>query len=92
MQNWRSKLDTQVKPFGIPVSLKSTSQCRHKELSELKKTLNVEVEQLRTEFQELKSTLQKQQEEVTTGLKKLGINDTPEATETEASKAGDGDV
>ncbi|KAK1278368.1 hypothetical protein QJS04_geneDACA007303 [Acorus gramineus] len=77
MQNWRSKLDTQVKVY-------------RNELSELKKTLNVVVEQLRTEFQELKGTLQKQQEEVTTGLKNLGINDTPKATETKASKAGDG--
>ncbi|KAL5983807.1 hypothetical protein ACLOJK_017899 [Asimina triloba] len=45
------------------------------ELTELKKTLNVEVEQLRTEFQELKTTLQQQQDDVTTSLKNLGMQD-----------------
>ncbi|RYR63001.1 hypothetical protein Ahy_A04g020783 [Arachis hypogaea] len=45
------------------------------ELSELKKTLNVEVEQLRTEFQDLRTTLQQQQEDVTASLKNLGLQD-----------------
>ncbi|GFY85107.1 hypothetical protein Acr_03g0018810 [Actinidia rufa] len=42
------------------------------ELSELKKSLNVEVEQLRSEFQELKTTLHQQQEDVTASLRNLG--------------------
>ncbi|KAG6758895.1 hypothetical protein POTOM_035358 [Populus tomentosa] len=45
------------------------------ELSELKKSLNVEVVQLRTEFQELKNTLQQQQEDVTASLRNLGLQD-----------------
>lgn len=45
------------------------------ELSELKKSLNVEVEHLRTEFQELRTTLQQQQEDVTTSLRNLGLQD-----------------
>ncbi|KAG6432118.1 hypothetical protein SASPL_103692 [Salvia splendens] len=42
------------------------------ELSELKKSLNTEVDQLRTEFQELRTTLQQQQEDVAASLKNLG--------------------
>ncbi|KAL3582929.1 hypothetical protein D5086_017261, partial [Populus alba] len=42
------------------------------ELSELKKSLNVEVDQL-SEFQELKNTLQQQQEDVTASLRNLGF-------------------
>ncbi|MBA0813291.1 hypothetical protein Gohar_027159 [Gossypium harknessii] len=42
------------------------------ELTELKKTLNVEVEQLRSEFQELRNTLHHQQEDVTASLRNLG--------------------
>ncbi|XVF66235.1 hypothetical protein PTKIN_Ptkin10aG0019200 [Pterospermum kingtungense] len=48
------------------------------ELTELKKTLNVEVEQLRTEFQELRSTLHQQQEDVTASLRNLGLQDVSE--------------
>ncbi|KAK9086437.1 hypothetical protein Syun_028831 [Stephania yunnanensis] len=48
------------------------------ELTDLKKSLNVEVEQLRSEFQELKSTLQQQQEDVTNSLKNLGLQDLSE--------------
>ncbi|KAL1149440.1 hypothetical protein V6Z11_A10G191100 [Gossypium hirsutum] len=49
-----------------------------KELTELKKTLNVEVEQLRSEFQELRNTLHQQQEDVTAGLRNLGLQDVSE--------------
>ncbi|XP_035548424.1 uncharacterized protein LOC108995007 isoform X2 [Juglans regia] len=60
LQNWRSKLDTQVMIY-------------RDELSDLKKSLNVEVEQLRSEFQELRTTLQQQQQEdVTSSLRNLG--------------------
>ncbi|PNY18097.1 hypothetical protein L195_g014854 [Trifolium pratense] len=45
------------------------------ELTDLKKTLNVEVEQLRVEFQDLRTTLQQQQEDVTTSLRNLGLQD-----------------
>ncbi|CAA0834178.1 Unknown protein [Striga hermonthica] len=62
LQNWRMKLDTQVKVY-------------HDELSELKKSLNTEVEQLRTEFRELRTTLQQQQEDVSSNLKSLGLQD-----------------
>ncbi|KAK2368504.1 Prohibitin-3, mitochondrial [Trifolium repens] len=41
------------------------------ELSDLKKTLQVEVKQFRSEFKDLRTTLQHQQEDVTTSLKKL---------------------
>nr|DAD33347.1 TPA_asm: hypothetical protein HUJ06_012198 [Nelumbo nucifera] len=65
------------------------------ELSELKKSLNVEVEQLRSEFQELKTTLQQQQEDVAANLRNLGLQDmsevaketkTPEAEENKAEE------
>ncbi|KAG2727123.1 hypothetical protein I3760_01G144700 [Carya illinoinensis] len=63
LQNWRSKLDTQVKVY-----------CD--ELSDLKKSLNVEVEQLRLEFQELRTALQQQQQQdVTSSLRNLGLQD-----------------
>lgn len=55
-------MDTQVKVY-------------RDELSELKKTLNVEVDQLRTEFQDLRTTLQQQQEDVTASLRNLGLQD-----------------
>ncbi|XP_042967022.1 uncharacterized protein LOC122300434 isoform X2 [Carya illinoinensis] len=61
LQSWRSKLDTQVKVY-------------RDELSELKKSLNVEVEQLRS-FQDLRTTLQQQQDDVTSSLKNLGLQD-----------------
>ncbi|CAN6726458.1 unnamed protein product [Malus baccata var. baccata] len=61
-QSWRSNLDTQVKVY-------------HDELSELKKSLNTEVDQLRSEFQDLRTTLQQQQEDVTTSLRNLGLQD-----------------
>ncbi|ERN17013.1 hypothetical protein AMTR_s00057p00217720 [Amborella trichopoda] len=51
------------------------------ELSGLKKTLNVEVEQLRSEFQELRNTLQQQQEDVTASLRNLVISDLPKVEE-----------
>ncbi|XP_022722432.1 uncharacterized protein LOC111279693 [Durio zibethinus] len=68
LQNWRSKLDTQVKIY-------------RDELTELKKTLNVEVEQLRTEFQELRNTLHQQQEDVTASLRDLGLQDVSKGAE-----------
>ncbi|XP_031113019.1 uncharacterized protein LOC116016763 [Ipomoea triloba] len=74
LQNWRSKLDTQVKVY-------------RDELSELKKSLNVEVEQLRTDFQQLKSTLQQQQEDVTASLRNLGLQDVTEVKEAEGAKS-----
>ncbi|MBA0780331.1 hypothetical protein Gotri_004443 [Gossypium trilobum] len=49
-----------------------------RELTELKKTLNVEVEQLRSEFQELRNTLHHQQEDVTASLRNLGLQDVSE--------------
>ncbi|EYU43013.1 hypothetical protein MIMGU_mgv1a016866mg [Erythranthe guttata] len=52
LQNWRTKLDGQVKVY-------------RDELSQLKQSLTTEVEQLRTEFQDLRTTLQQQQEDVT---------------------------
>ncbi|XP_010921807.1 uncharacterized protein [Elaeis guineensis] len=68
LQNWRSKLDTQVKLYKD-------------ELSDLKKALNTELGQLRSEFTELRTTLQMQQDDVTLGLKNLVIQDAPEQTE-----------
>jgi len=62
LQNWRSKVDTQFKVF-------------RDELSEQKKSLNVEVDQLRSEFKELRTTLQQQQEDVTSSLRNLGLQD-----------------
>ncbi|KAH9765785.1 Uveal autoantigen with coiled-coil/ankyrin [Citrus sinensis] len=62
LQNWRSKLDTQVKIY-------------RDELTDMKKTLSVEVEQLRSEFQELRNTLQQQQDDVTASLRNLGLQD-----------------
>ncbi|CDO98883.1 unnamed protein product [Coffea canephora] len=57
------------------------------ELSELKKSLNVEVDQLRSEFQDLRTTLRQQQEDVTASLKNLGLQDVPvENKETVAPK------
>ncbi|KAG5241490.1 CAP-Gly domain-containing linker protein [Salix suchowensis] len=56
------------------------------ELSELKKSLNVEVVQLRTEFQELKNTLQQQQEDVTASLRNLGLQDNPSDDAKEAQE------
>ncbi|KAG1338704.1 CAP-Gly domain-containing linker protein 1 [Cocos nucifera] len=68
LQDWRSKLDTQVKIYKD-------------ELSDLKKALNTELGQLRSEFKELRTTLQMQQDDVTLGLKNLVIQDAPEQTE-----------
>lgn len=62
LQNWRSKLDTQVKIY-------------RDELTDMKKSLSVEVEQLRSEFQELRNTLQQQQDDVTASLRNLGLQD-----------------
>ncbi|XP_008800850.2 uncharacterized protein LOC103715101 isoform X2 [Phoenix dactylifera] len=68
LQNWRSKLDTQVRTYKD-------------ELSELKKSLNTELEQLRSDFQELRTTLQKQQEDVTASLRNFGMEDAPANSE-----------
>ncbi|KAF8392600.1 hypothetical protein HHK36_022946 [Tetracentron sinense] len=71
LQSWRSKLDTQVKIYrDVGDSFFAVI-----ELSELKKSLNVEVEQLRSEFQELRTTLQQQQDDVSTSLRNLGLQD-----------------
>ncbi|RVX21815.1 hypothetical protein CK203_001547 [Vitis vinifera] len=72
LQSWRSKLDTQVKVYRdlSVVTLPEISW----ELSELKKSLNGEVEQLRSEFQDLRTTLQQQQEDVTASLRNLGVS------------------
>ncbi|GKC65479.1 hypothetical protein Tco_1098077 [Tanacetum coccineum] len=60
---------------------------KSEELSDLKKTLNVEVDQLRSEFQELRTTLQQQQEDVTVSLKNLGLQDVSgDVKDTEGSK------
>ncbi|KAJ8421839.1 hypothetical protein Cgig2_003768 [Carnegiea gigantea] len=45
------------------------------ELTVIRKSLNVEVQQLRSEFQELRTTLQQQQEDVTASLRSLGLQD-----------------
>ncbi|XP_039058341.1 uncharacterized protein LOC120201878 isoform X1 [Hibiscus syriacus] len=80
LKNWRSKLDTQVKIY-----------CD--ELTDLKKTLNVEVEQLHTEFQELRNTLHQQQDDVTASLRNLGPQDVSEgAKEAEDCKVEGKDV
>nr|XP_029124167.1 uncharacterized protein LOC114914799 [Elaeis guineensis] len=55
LQNWRSKLDTQVKTYKD-------------ELSGYKKTLKTELEWLRSEFKDLRTTLQMQQDDVTMSL------------------------
>ncbi|KAJ8470419.1 hypothetical protein OPV22_024762 [Ensete ventricosum] len=78
LQNWRGKLDTQVKTYKD-------------ELSELKSRLNTDLGQLRSDFKDLKTTLQKQQEEVTASLRNLGLNDAPETrAETECRNGKDG--
>ncbi|MBA0588775.1 hypothetical protein Gorai_001866, partial [Gossypium raimondii] len=51
------------------------------ELTDLKKTLNVEVDQLRTEFQDLRNTLHQQHEDVTASLRNLGLQDVSEGVE-----------
>ncbi|KAM7488174.1 hypothetical protein LguiB_025658 [Lonicera macranthoides] len=80
LQSWRSKLDTQVKTY-------------RDELSGLKQSLNVEVDQLRSvsvtlnEFQELRTTLQQQHEDVTASLRNLGLQDVSgETNEAEGPK------
>ncbi|EOY06494.1 Uveal autoantigen with coiled-coil domains and ankyrin repeats isoform 1 [Theobroma cacao] len=90
LQNWRSKLDTQVKIYRdllllgvlglwyLADEVAGLFYYEMKELTELKKTLNVEVEQLRTEFQELRTTLHQQQEDVTASLRNLGLQDVSE--------------
>lgn len=55
-------MDTQVKVY-------------RDELSDLKQTLNVEVEQLRAEFQDLRTTLQQQQEDVNASLRNIRLED-----------------
>ncbi|XP_039058342.1 uncharacterized protein LOC120201878 isoform X2 [Hibiscus syriacus] len=63
------------------------------ELTDLKKTLNVEVEQLHTEFQELRNTLHQQQDDVTASLRNLGPQDVSEgAKEAEDCKVEGKDV
>lgn len=54
LQDWRVKLDTQVKSY-------------RNEVSDLRVTLNTEVDSLRTEFLDLKAAL-KQQLELTAGM------------------------
>jgi regulator of replication initiation timing len=54
------KLDTQVKTY-------------QDELSDLKKALSSEMEQLTLDFQELRTTLQKQQDDVAASLLNLDI-------------------
>lgn len=73
-------MDTQVKVY-------------RDELSELKESLSVEVNQLRNEFQELKTTLQQQHEDVTASLKNLGLQDVSEDApkEAEAPKGEEND-
>ncbi|VFQ79253.1 unnamed protein product [Cuscuta campestris] len=82
LQSWRSKLDTQVKVYRDFVLRIS------QELSELKKSLNGEVDQLRSDFQLLKSTLQQQQEDVTASLRNLGLQDVAEGNKDEGATFG----
>ncbi|XP_078446949.1 uveal autoantigen with coiled-coil/ankyrin isoform X1 [Wolffia australiana] len=65
LQNWRVKLDTQVK------------SCTN-ELFEIKILLSTELEKFKSEFLELRSTLHLQQDEVTSSLKSLGLQDSIE--------------
>jgi predicted nucleic acid-binding Zn-ribbon protein len=60
LHSWRVKLDTQVKTY-------------QDELSDLKKALSSEMEQLTLDFQELRTTLQKQQDDVAASLLNLDI-------------------
>uniref|UniRef100_A0A803N4Q0 Uncharacterized protein n=1 Tax=Chenopodium quinoa TaxID=63459 RepID=A0A803N4Q0_CHEQI len=92
LQNWRSKLDNQVQSHRNVVGVVCVVHgcCGHVksvevvlvmvvdgvELVELRKSLIVEVDQLRSEFQDLRTTLQQQQEDVTASLKILGLQDT----------------
>ncbi|KAK8491633.1 hypothetical protein V6N11_029376 [Hibiscus sabdariffa] len=68
-------------PVTIPATLAPkkeniTPVCsRIAELTDLKTTLNVEVEQLRTEFQGLRNTLHQQHEDVTASLRNLGLEE-----------------
>ncbi|KAF3793860.1 hypothetical protein EJ110_NYTH09134 [Nymphaea thermarum] len=73
LQEWRLKLDTQVSNY-------------REELSGLKKTLNVEVEELRSEFEELRGSLLQQQEDTKCRLSNLEMRDTPNVENME--KAG----
>ncbi|KAK9139370.1 hypothetical protein Scep_009051 [Stephania cephalantha] len=75
LQNWRSKVDAQVKIY-----------CD--ELIVLKKSLKVG--QLRLEFQDLKTTLQQQQMDVTASLRKLGLCDAPEDSKEACNPMVDG--
>ncbi|KAJ3688499.1 hypothetical protein LUZ61_017663 [Rhynchospora tenuis] len=68
LQNWRVKLNTQVKTYKD-------------ELLDLKTALSSEMEQLTLDFQELRTTLQKQQDDVTASLKNLGMSAKPENEE-----------
>uniref|UniRef100_A0A2N9IC75 Uncharacterized protein n=1 Tax=Fagus sylvatica TaxID=28930 RepID=A0A2N9IC75_FAGSY len=76
LQSWRSKLDTQVKVYrdneNWSIEMLAWFANIKVELSDLKKSLNVEVDQLRSEFQELRTTLQQQQEDVSSSLRNLG--------------------
>ncbi|MBA0841282.1 hypothetical protein Goarm_003781 [Gossypium armourianum] len=67
-----------VLPPSVESRLRFTEGGASTELTELKKTLNVEVEQLRSEFQELRNTLHHQQEDVTASLRNLGLQDVSE--------------
>ncbi|KAL9260335.1 hypothetical protein AKJ16_DCAP04308 [Drosera capensis] len=60
LHNWKSKLDTHVKIY-------------RDELSEVKKSLNDEVEQLRSDFQGLRTTLQQQHEDLIFSLRNAGL-------------------
>ncbi|XP_078175746.1 uncharacterized protein LOC144569328 isoform X2 [Carex rostrata] len=73
LQNWRVKLDTQVKTYKD-------------ELSDLKKALGSEMEQLTLDFQELRTTLQKQQNDVAASLMDLGMSAEPEKEENKIIK------
>nr|GMC78125.1 CAP-Gly domain-containing linker protein 1 isoform X1 [Ipomoea batatas]GMC85284.1 CAP-Gly domain-containing linker protein 1 isoform X1 [Ipomoea batatas] len=84
-----------IAPVPAPLSVKKENvtpvSSKIAELSELKKSLNVEVEQLRTDFQQLKSTLQQQQEDVTASLRNLGLQDVTEVKEAEGAKSENSD-
>ncbi|KAJ4779016.1 uveal autoantigen with coiled-coil/ankyrin [Rhynchospora pubera] len=73
LQNWRLKLDTQVKTYKD-------------ELLDLKKALGSEMEQLTLDFQELRTTLQKQQDDVAASLRDLGMSTKSEKEENAAIK------
>ncbi|KAG0470516.1 hypothetical protein HPP92_017216 [Vanilla planifolia] len=73
LQDWRTKLDTQVKTYK-------------EELTVLNKELNSDLEQLKSGLQQLRVTLQQQQDHISDNLKNLGLEDGPEGSEVQETE------